>query len=157
MGKSGWPVNAGPFWLNNSVAIVKTLILTCSKISACFFVPFFFPRDLRSVILSTCKYISLLKVLLYFFFSLPPIFWGINIISLNKEQLSFIFCLKFTGLWKELCAWRSVHFFQHRQNKIDLLYFSQVKNACYNQEEVGNAHIVWIVILVLQPSLPVFL
>lgn len=32
----------GPFWLNNSVAIVKTLILTYSKISACFFVLFVF-------------------------------------------------------------------------------------------------------------------
>lgn len=157
MGKSGWPVNAGPFWLNNSVAIVKTLILTCSKISACFFVPFF-SQGIYDLSSSPPANTSLFWKCYYtFFFSLPPIFWGISIISLNKEQLSFIFCLKFTGLWKELCAWRSVHFFQHRQNKTDLLYFSQVKNACYNQEEVGNAHIVWIVILVLQPSLPVFL
>lgn len=101
MGKSGWPVNAGPFWLNNSVAIVKTLILTCSKISACFFVPFF-SQGIYDLSSSPPANTSLFWKCYYTFFSPSPQFSeGLTSLVWTKSNCLLYF------VWSSLAFERS--------------------------------------------------
>lgn len=134
----------------------------CSKTSSRYFVPFIsvsqgvcdlsFSPPANTSIFWKCYFTFIYLFIFYKLFEgFTSLVWTkSNCLTSCLKSAAALMAFKTNYIPKDLFTCSNTD----SENKTDLLYFSWVKNASDNQEKkIGNTCIVWVVILVLQPSL----